>query len=189
MGRCVEGANSEDPGIDRKSGKVRVVMKKSKKGIVFIGIIAAAVVAYLVYDLLQLKKKYSSYKSELESSAKKHALFKKNKRKERIEQTLEKNIERFEQALEVCGAKKRGDLDEKNIDKYNLRSIYEYNGNYYRIGTLSFEEEKDPYIVVNAIDSEKFAKIGVMEEIEAYPYDMPEDRIKEVVAESLQAEL
>ncbi len=65
----------------------------------------------------------------------------------------------------------------------------EFKGNFYRVGTLVFEEEKDPYIVINAIDNERFAKIGVMEEIEAYPYDMPEERIREVVAEVLEAEL
>ena len=70
-----------------------------------------------------------------------------------------------------------------------LRPIYEYNGKFIRIGTIVFDEGDDPYIIVNAIDNEKYARLGVMEEIEAYPYDMTEERIEQVVKEYMETEL
>ena len=161
----------------------------NKKGKILIGTAIGVGAACAAYEIVQLTKQYYRTRDDIEHEADARIRIKKNTRKELVEKTMEKNIDRFEQAMQEHGAVLRDDLDKSNIGKFGLRPIFEYKDCFYRVGTLSFEEEDNPYIVINAIDSEKFAKIGVMEEIEAYPYDMPEDRIHEVVAEFLDAEL
>ncbi|MEE3467418.1 MAG: hypothetical protein VZQ83_03155 [Eubacterium sp.] len=165
-------------------------MKEKKKvGKILIFTLLAAIAAYAIYDLIQLRKRFIKYQDDTNREAKKRVFSKKKNREDMVKETLAMNVERFEKAMEEHGAVLRSDLDSENIEKFELRPIYEYKGNYYRVGTLVFEGESDPYIVINAIDNERFAQIGVMEEIEAYPYDIPEERVREVVAEVLEAEL
>ena len=164
-------------------------MKKKKAGKILLGVVVSAIIAYIIYDFVTLKRHFTRYRSDLEDEAHTRRTSKKQARKEMIENTLNKNCERFEEAMVEAGAILRDDLDKSNIGKFGLRPIYEHNGNYFRVSTLTFDEEEMPYIVINAIDSEKFAKIGVMEEIEAYPYDIPAERIREVVSEYLETEL
>ncbi|MCR4604628.1 MAG: hypothetical protein K5639_01375 [Eubacterium sp.] len=161
-----------------------------KKALKILGIIVAvAAIAYVVCEIIQFIIQYKKTKDGLEETASKQIFSKKKKRKEIVEETLNNNIKLFEESMVAHGAKLMEEFDEENRDKFELRPIYEYKGNYFRMGFLVFDEGEDPYIIVNAIDNEKFAKIGIMEEIEAYPYDMTAERINEVVGEFLETEL
>jgi len=163
-------------------------MKKAGK--ILIASAVAAAGAYLTYDLIQIWRGMDKYQDDANKEAEKRIKSKRKAKEDTVKQTLDRNIVRFEQAMKDYGAVVRSDLDKSNVEKYDLRPIYEFKGNYYRVGSLVFDDEKDtPYIVINAIDNQRFAEIGVMEEIEAYPYDMPEERIREVVAEFLEADL
>ena len=165
-------------------------MKKKRSFLEIVGIIAlVALVAFLINDIIELVKKAMKSKSDLNETAVKHVASKKQRRKEMVEDTLNRNMDLFEERMVDHGAVQMEEFDAKNRERFGTRPIFEYNGNYFRIGSLTFDEGEDPYIIVNAIDNERFAKIGVMEEIEAYPFDMPEARIDEVVGEFLESEL
>ena len=163
---------------------------KKNKFLSMVGVIAlVTIAAYFVYDIVKLVTEYKKNRNDLNETAKRQIFSKKKRRQLMVEKTLKHNMDLFEKIMLAHGAELMEEFDEENRDKFELRPIYKYNGNFFRIGSLVFDEGEDPYIIVNAIDNEKFARIGIMEEIEAYPYDMPEARIEEVVGEFLEAEL
>ena len=168
-------------------------MKESRRkrtALEIIGILAITTVAVVfAKDIISLARRIRERRLDINKTAQKQVLSKKQRRKEMVETTIRRNIGIFEEKMVERGAVLRDEFDVDNREKFELRPIYEYKGNFFRIGVLLFEDEGDPYIVVNAIDNERFAKIGIMEEIEAYPYDIPEYRIDEVVGEFLEAEL
>ena len=162
-------------------------MKKFLKVIGITAIVAGIV--YFVIDLIQFKIALDKKRDDLDETAKNQAKTKRESRQNRVKETLQNNIEVFEKKMIEYGAVMRDDFDADNREKFKLRPIYEYNGKFFRIGTIVFDEGDDPYIIVNAIDNEKYARLGVMEEIEAYPYDMTEERIEQVVKEYMETEL
>ena len=90
----------------------------------------------------------------------------------------EKKLEYIESVFEKYGAKPVSD-QEKADD--SLRQMYLYNGNYYRVGKMPMEDESESYIVFSSIDNEKYAKVGLLEDIDAVPFSTPEAELEKLV--------
>ena len=93
---------------------------------------------------------------------------------------LEKRLEYVESVFEKYGAKPL-DINEKNREKFDQRRAFLYEGNYYRTGILEFDEGDIPYIVISCIDDEKFANVGVMEDVDAFSASLSDEEMEKQV--------
>lgn len=94
--------------------------------------------------------------------------------------SIEKRLDYVESIFEKYGAKAL-DINEKNRYKFGDRRAFLYDGNYYRTGTMEFEDQDEPYIVISCIDNEKFANVGVMEDIDAFSSKLSDEDIEKQV--------
>ncbi len=155
-----------------------------------IGIISAIAVGVLmVIDVILILRDYIEKKLVLRNKAEEKLNKQKTEKEEGIEVLISEKMDYFEKILEKNGAIKRDEFNELNREEFGERVTYQKGEYFYRIDKVQFDPDEPPYIVVSAIDKEKFAKVGIMEEIEAYPYDIPNERIEEVVPEILSMEL
>ena len=162
-------------------------MKKILKVLGIIALVGGA--AFLIWDLITLIISYRRKKDKIAyETGKKLKKLSKDKVEEAMK-TLEEKMDYFEKVFEDNGAVRMEDFNEKNIEEFEQRHIYKYNDYYYRVDKIRFDTESEPYIIVSGIDNEKFARIGILEELEAYPYDIPNERIEEVVPEIFATEL
>ena len=161
-----------------------------KKHLKKIGLIAQICIGvFVAIDAFLLLRGYIRTRQGLRNDAEKKSDELSESRQKSVTETLEKKMDRFEEIMVELGAEKKEDFNEKNIEDFGQRSVYQKGNNYYRIDQVQFETDGLPYIIVSAIDREAFAKVGVMEEIEAFPYDIPDERIREVVKEIFETEL
>lgn len=75
------------------------------------------------------------------------------------------------------------DLSQKSRALFDERMIYELNGNYIRTGTAEFDGEK--FFLISMIDSRKFADVGLLEDVDALPFDLDEARMEQAVRYAL----
>ncbi len=77
-------------------------------------------------------------------------------------------------------------VETKNQEKLGLRTTFEQGGVYYRMD----ESEIDGriFLVVSAADDPKFADVGVMEEVAAFPADLTEEQLEKEVRYILEVE-
>ena len=92
------------------------------------------------------------------------------------EQDIEKKLIFVESLFEKNGAIQE-DINEKNREKYGQRRTFFYEGKYYRVDFLKFDEDTQPYMSISCTDEEKFAKIGLMEDVEALSFDMTDEEL------------
>jgi hypothetical protein len=103
------------------------------------------------------------------------------------QEEIEKKLQYVEAMFEKYGAKPL-EINEKNREEFDERRAFLYEGNYYRTGTLEFEEHDGPFIVISCIDSEKFAGIGLMEDVDAFAPTLTEPEIEKQVRYALGIE-
>ena len=87
-----------------------------------------------------------------------------------------------EQVLERLGAVPQ-QIDPKNRDLPGRRSLYLLNGVYYRIDREEYEGKV--FIVLGAADEEKYAAVGLMEEIQAFSADASDRTVRKKIREAL----
>ncbi len=162
-------------------------MKKFLKRFGLVALIITGVL--LAVDAFLLLRGYIRTRLEFRNDAEKKRDELTESKKKNVAETLEKKMDRFEEIMVELGAEKKDEFNEKNKEDFGQRSVYQKGNNYYRIDRVQFETDGLPYIIVSAIDKEAFAKIGIMEEIEAFPHDIPDERIREVVREIFETEL
>ena len=68
-------------------------------------------------------------------------------------------------------------LDPENREFYGV--IYAYGGAYYRAGTAAFDGRD--FLVISCIDKQKFAALGLLEDIDVLPADCSEERLEKAV--------
>ena len=78
------------------------------------------------------------------------------------------------------------DLDASNRERFGDRVIYELGGSYFRAGTALFDGQ--PFLILSSIDRQKFASLGMMEDIDALPADCGEERMEKAVRYALGVE-
>lgn len=57
--------------------------------------------------------------------------------------------------------------------------VYALDGNYYRAGTAFFEGKE--FLLISCIDQEKYAALGIMEDIDVLPIDTSEEKLDKAV--------
>lgn len=90
------------------------------------------------------------------------------------EDEIEKMLVLVELLFEKNGAVPL-DINEKNREKFGFRRTFKYGDKFYRVDQAKFEEDNRPYMVISCTDNEKYAQIGVMDDIDALGFDMSEE--------------
>jgi hypothetical protein len=62
--------------------------------------------------------------------------------------------------------------------KDEKRTIFWFNGNYYRLGEATFDGIDDPYIVVSCTDTKKYAEYGLFDDVHAFEYTLSDEETK-----------
>ena len=99
----------------------------------------------------------------------------------------QEKIEAKKQSVENYFVKYGADpVETKSEDTFGHRATFEQGGIYYRVD----ESEIDGriFLVVSAADDPKFANIGVMEEVAAFPADLTEEQLEKEVRYILEVE-
>ena len=78
------------------------------------------------------------------------------------------------------------ELDQENRHRFGDRTIYECKGSYFRAGTASFDGQD--FLMISSIDKQKFAELGILEDVDALPVDCGEEKIEKAVRYALGAE-
>ena len=99
------------------------------------------------------------------------------------QQELEQKMQYAERVLEELGAVPQ-DINQKNRKVLDQRVTYLLGNNYYRIAWEEFDGK--PYIILNAIDNEKFADIGLMEDIQAISANGSRETIRRKIREAVE---
>ena len=92
------------------------------------------------------------------------------------EERIEKKLEAAESALMKYGFTP---MDTKNRLRFGHRLTYRRGDDYYRVGMEQFDG-KD-YIVISAINDPAFAETGIMEDVAAFPWTLPDEKIEKEV--------
>lgn len=99
------------------------------------------------------------------------------------QEKIEAKKQSVETYLEKYGAVA---VETKSEETFGHRSTYEQGGVYYRVD----ENEIDgrTFLIVSAADDPKFANVGVMEDVAAFPADLSEEQIEKEVRYLLDVE-
>ena len=97
-------------------------------------------------------------------------------------ENLEGRLRFAEGVLERLGAVPQP-INEKNRELLGQRSAYLLNGIYYRIDREEYEGKV--FIVLSAADEEKYAAVGLMEEIQAFSADASDETVRKKIREAL----
>ena len=90
------------------------------------------------------------------------------------EEGIEKKLSFVESLFEKNGATPL-DINEKNREKFGQRRTFKFGDNFYRVEALKFDEDEHPYMVISCTDDENYARIGIMDDVEALSFDMSEE--------------
>lgn len=97
----------------------------------------------------------------------------------------EEKLRFAESVLESCGAVPT-DLNARNRELLGQRITYRYGALFYRIDQAVFDGKS--FLILNCADSERFAGIGLMEDVEAIDPDLSDDGIAAVIRAALEAD-
>ena len=73
-----------------------------------------------------------------------------------------------------------------NRERLGQRRTYLYKGSFYRVDTAEFDGE--PFLIINCIDDPRFASVGLMEDVNAIPGTLDDDRLEKEVRYALDIE-
>jgi hypothetical protein len=96
------------------------------------------------------------------------------------EEMMEEKMRFVESVFEKYGAEPL-DINEKNREKFEQRRIFKYKDSYFRVDHLKFEEDDKPYLVLGCTDDEKFAGVGLLEDIDAFSFDLTDEELEQEV--------
>ena len=97
----------------------------------------------------------------------------------------EERLRLAENILERCGAVPT-DLNARNRELLGQRMTYRYGDLFYRIDSADFDGKC--FLILSCADSERFAEIGLMEDVEAIDPGLPEEGIESVIRAALGAD-
>ncbi len=92
------------------------------------------------------------------------------------EDGIEKKLIFMESLFEKNGAVPL-DINEKNREKFGLRRTFKYGDKFYRVDEAKFDGDSHEYMVISCTDNEKFAQIGVMDDIDALSVDLTDEEL------------
>ena len=97
----------------------------------------------------------------------------------------EETLRMAEGILERCGAVPT-ELNERNRKLLGQRTTYRYGDAYYRIDQAEFDGKS--FVILSCADNERYASIGLMEDVEAIPPDLPEREMEKILRSAMEAE-
>ena len=97
----------------------------------------------------------------------------------------EETLRMAEGILERCGAVPT-DLNRRNRELLGQRTTYRYGDAYYRIDQAEFDGKS--FVILGCADNERYASIGLMEDVEAIPPDLPEQEMEKILRGAMEAE-
>ena len=100
-------------------------------------------------------------------------------------ESLEMQMRRAESALEKYGAVPT-DINRRNREALGQRQTYQHGNTYYRVDQAVFDGKS--FVIISCIDIEKYAKIGLMEDVEAIPAEASEAEIRRAVRRVMSLE-
>ena len=95
---------------------------------------------------------------------------------EAVEQRLE-----FVEALFTKYGAEPLDIDESNREKFGQRRLFKYNDSFYRVDEMKFEEDDKPFIILSCTDDEKYANIGLLEDIDALDFGDSDEKLEKAI--------
>ena len=95
----------------------------------------------------------------------------------------EERMDYVERCFERIGAVPQ-DINRKNREMLGQRQEYLYNGSYYRVDVAEFDGV--PFLIIDRIDDEKFAAVGIMEDVEALPLTLSDAELEAAVRGELE---
>ena len=78
------------------------------------------------------------------------------------------------------------DLNRDRQLKFNERKIYRYKDGYYSVDVVGFDEK--PFIVIEFTNNDEYAANGALEDVEPFPYDLPDEKIVQEVKFAFEIE-
>ena len=99
------------------------------------------------------------------------------------EEVLETKMRCAERFLEKCGAVPL-DNNQRNREVLQQRRTYQYKNDYYRIDHAVFDGRQ--FLIVSSTDVEKYAAIGLLEDVDAIPAEASESEIERGIKRALK---
>lgn len=104
------------------------------------------------------------------------------------EEFIEEKMQFVESLFERFGATAL-EINEKNRSKFGQRKIYKCEEKFYRTGRLEIEEEDEkPFIVVSCTDNEDYAKVGLLDDVDAFEADLSDEAIESKIKDLFEIE-
>ena len=100
------------------------------------------------------------------------------------EQELQLVLDRVEKLLISYGAVPAGKINSGRDDTTILRPAYEYKGTYFR--TESAVLDGVPVIIINGIDDEGYARVGIDDALTAFPASSSDEQINSEIRKLLE---
>ncbi|MBR4542007.1 MAG: hypothetical protein IKR23_01145 [Lachnospiraceae bacterium] len=140
-------------------------------------IVLLLVAGFIINDLIELGMRYFkeriALRDYMEKELKKRATM---DTKTDTERGVERKAEFVEAMFLKYGAEQVFTTGE---EKFRLRRTYKYNAVYYRLSISEIDGET--FLIVNAVDEDDYADIGIMEEIAAFPPSLSEKELEREV--------
>ncbi len=107
--------------------------------------------------------------------------------KEFTQDELEKRMDFVESMFVKYGAQPL-EINEKQREKFGQRRIYKHEDSYYRVDHMQFQDDETPFIVISCTDDEKYASVGMLDDIDAIEADRTDEEIEKSVRYALGVE-
>ena len=98
---------------------------------------------------------------------------------------MEARMAFMERCFEKYGAKAL-DINARNREMLGQRRTYQHGKDFFRIDQATFDGI--PFFVISSIDLPKLAEVGVMEDVEAFPVTLSEEKLEKEIRYALGVE-
>ena len=95
-----------------------------------------------------------------------------------FEEKVENRLLFLEEMFMKFGAVETGIVSQDTEDG---RKIYLKGEKYYRAGTLKFPDSDEVYLVISCTDEEKYAHLGIMDDVDAFTPNLTDYELEEKV--------
>ncbi|HAF26652.1 MAG TPA: hypothetical protein DCG85_04975 [Lachnospiraceae bacterium] len=93
--------------------------------------------------------------------------------------TAEEKLILLEEFFEKYNAVRRPDLNTTFKEEIGLRDTFELSGEYYRADIVEIDGVE--YITIGGTDDEKYANVGVTDDLAIFPISYPDEKIEKEV--------
>ncbi len=148
-------------------------------------IVLCIVAVLLVVDVIILLFNYIKTNRKYRAEAEERLQAQQRRKKREMEEILsvikgtgftgeevEQRLDYIESSFEKNGGEALEELNVKNREKFGQRRTFKWNGLFYRTDVIKFDESDKPYMVISCTDNENYAKIGLMDDIDVFGFEL-----------------